>query len=120
MVVSRVIQLERFSSQPRDGKRLFVQSSLCEYGVVSASVESDEDTMISNIDMTARFDELAVQALGLKAFEPLQSLGKPSITSIGNDGQYNVPVDVEPDLAGQTVEMKEVDVGTDTELSYYL
>jgi len=99
-----------FTGEPGDGARVAVEGGLSDDGVVGPSVEGDEELIAVDGDVAAGFDELAIELFGFHGGAALEALAEPAIAAVGQDGHHDVGVDVEADLAGQAVEVEEVDV----------
>ena len=79
-----------------------------------ALVEMNDDRFLGDLDATARLDELAVEVFRLGLVEAVQSAGQPAIAAIGDHREGDIDIDIEPHLAGQAIEMEEVDADAET------
>jgi hypothetical protein len=77
--------------------------------VVAAAVEMDGDLFGGHFDVAGRDHELAIEVFGLRLGEAFEFAGQPSIAAMGDDGEDNIEVDVETHLAGEAIDMEEVD-----------
>src|SRR5436309_2985776 len=76
---------------------------------MAASVEADLDGVVLDLDAAGGFDESTVELFGRGGLVASQLRSKPAVTAVGDHRQDGVEVDIEPYLAGQTVQVKEVD-----------
>ena len=106
-----VVEVDAIAVQPRDGRAVVVESGFAEDRIVAAAVEGDEEpTAGSDFDLAAGFDELAVELLRLGLLEALELTSQPAVATVGDHRQSHVEVDVQADLAGEAIEVEEVDV----------
>jgi hypothetical protein len=76
---------------------------------MTPSVEMDHDPFGLDFHLAGGLDEFAKDLLGGRTVEPLQVVCQPAIAPIGQDRHCHVQIDIQPHLAGQAIEMKEVD-----------
>ena len=86
-----------------------VEACFAQNRVVGAAVEVDDETARLDFDAAAGFDELAIEVLRLGLAEAVEFFGQPAVAAIGDNRQGHVQVDIESDLAGQAIEVEEVD-----------
>ena len=67
-----------------------------------------------DFDPSACFHKLAIELLGLCCVEAMQLGGQPPVAPIGKDRQGDVHIHIQAHLAGETVEMKEIDTDAQT------
>src|SRR6266849_1326033 len=103
-------------AKPRDRWAAAVEGGFAQDRVVRATVEADGDLLLGHADLACGLDELAKQVLRFRLRETLEPTCQPAIAAVGDHRQRDIEIDVETDLAGQTVEMEKVDADAETVL----
>lgn len=81
---------------------------------MAAAVEVDGDLFRGHFDVAGSFDELSVEIFGLGLGEAFELAGQPPVAAMGNDGEDDIEVDIETHLAGQAIQVEEVDADAQT------
>src|SRR4051795_5895732 len=102
-------KIDREVVQPWDRKALPLQSGLAKDRVMTTAVEMDHDPFGLDFHLAGSLDELAKDLLGGRTAEPLQAVCQPAVAPVGQDRHRHVDIDIQPHLARQTIQMKEVD-----------
>ena len=76
---------------------------------MTTAVEMDHDPFGLDFHLAGGLDELAKDLLGGRTAEPLQAVGQPAVAPVGQDRHRHVQIDIQPHLARQAIEVKEVD-----------
>jgi len=95
--------------KPRDGSLLAAESGLAEDRIVAALVEMHHDAVRLDFDSARRLHEAPVHLLRRSFLIAPQPAGQPALAAVGDDGQRRVQVDVQPHLAGEAIEVEEID-----------
>ena len=81
---------------------------------MSPFFEVYHNTVGLDFDPSACFHKLAIELLGLCCVEAMQLGSQPPVAPIGQDRQGDVHIHVQAHLAGETVEMKDIDTDAQT------
>src|SRR5580658_842196 len=102
------------TTQPRNGRAGLVKGCFAQDRVMRPLVEMDDDRVLCDLDASARFHELAVEVFRLGFAEAVQLAGEPAVATVGDHREGDIDINVEPYLAGQAIEMEEVDADAET------
>jgi hypothetical protein len=91
-----------------------VESGFSQDRVETAFVKAHDNPIPLNFDCAARLHEFAKELFRRGRFKAAQLLGQPALTTVGQNGQRRIQINVETHFAGQTIEMKEVDAAAES------
>ncbi|MBO0861228.1 MAG: hypothetical protein J2P21_22625 [Chloracidobacterium sp.] len=94
---------------PQPGNLLIwlVESCFLQDRIVTAFVKMHDNQILLNLDCAACLQEFAIELFGRSIFTS-QVFGEPTIATVGQINQCRIQNNIEPNFAGQTIEVKEL------------